>query len=106
MFEFFNEISEFINNGLYAWVVETYAWLVIKFTEFKLGFMLTALEFSWDVASSILSQLNITEQVESAMASLPADTVNYLNFFNIINGINILINAFVTRFVLSFTFLR
>lgn len=106
MFEFFNEISEFISNGLYDFVVETYAWLVIKVTEFKLSFMLTALDFSWNVASSILSQLNITEQVETAMSSLPAETVNYLNFFNVINGINILINAFVTRFVLSFTFLR
>lgn len=103
MIEFFNEMYAWMTNGIYDFVVEAYAWIIIKVTEFRLAFQLTLLEFSWDVAKEILTQLNISSEIQKALNFLPSDTVQQLNFFNVINGINLLLNAWVTRFVLRFS---
>lgn len=102
MIQFFNDILTWLSTGIYDFVVEAYAWIIIKVTTFKFGFMLTMLEFYWGVAKEILQQLNISQEITSALSSLPQGTVEKLNFFNVINGINLILNAFVTRFVLRF----
>lgn len=102
MIEFLTEILTFITSGIYDFTVEAYAWLIIKITTAKISYQLFLLEFAWDIAKDILIQLNISEEIKSALTALPTQTVEHLNFFNIINGINLIINAFVTRFVMRF----
>lgn len=103
MIDFFNDMLAWINSGIYDFVVEAYAWIIIKVTEFKLGFLITMMEFSWDVGKEILTQLNVSEAVTNALSALPAETVAKLNFFNVINGLNLILNAVVTRFVMKFS---
>ncbi|PHR84507.1 MAG: hypothetical protein COA59_06015 [Colwellia sp.] len=95
-------IYEFLTSGIYGFVVEFYAWVIIKITYFRYEAMLWSLNFSWDIAQSILIQLDISTQINNSLSRLPQDTVSQLNFFNIITGFNLLINAFVTRFVMGF----
>jgi len=103
MVEFFNAILEFLDTGIYTFFTELYAWLIIKYTTYKIGFLLTMLQFSWDVAKEILVQLSITQEIENALATLPPETVSHLSFFNVISGINLILNAAITRFVMRFT---
>jgi hypothetical protein len=102
MFDALLAILDFFTTGIYDFVVDVYAWVIIKITLFRYKAMMWSLNFSWDIAKGILIQLNITTQLDSALERLSSDTLSHLNFFNIITGFNLLINAFVTRFVMSF----
>ncbi len=102
MIEFLTEILTFITSGIYDFTIEAYSWIIIKVTTFKISHYLFLLQFASDIAKDILIQLNISEEIKSALTALPTQTVEQLNFFNIINGINLIINAFVTRFVMRF----
>lgn len=102
MMQFFNEILTWITSGIYDFTVEAYAWIIIKVMIFKIESQLFLVTFAWDIAKEILTELNISQEVESALSALPAETVQHLNFFNVINGINLILNAFVTRFVMRF----
>lgn len=102
MIEFFNEIMNWLDVGIYDWIKETYAWLVVEITILKLEFQMLAMVFAWDVASEIIQQLDITGEIESAIHRLPSVTIQQLYFFNVIEGVNLALNALVTRFVLRF----
>ncbi|MCP4984977.1 MAG: DUF2523 domain-containing protein [Colwellia sp.] len=103
MFESLLEILNFFTDGIYQFAVETWAWLIIKITYFKYYTLLQGLDMSWAIGQEILTQLNINEEINSVLSKMPSDTVESLHFFNVIQGINLLINAFITRFVMSFT---
>lgn len=103
MIEFLSEILTFITSGIYDFCVEAYAWIIIKVTVYKVEGMLFAMKYSWEVAREIMTQLNISQEITSALSALPPETIDHLNFFNVINGINLMLNAFITRFVMRFT---
>lgn len=102
MMEFLNEIYTWITSGIYDFATETFAWIIIKVMIFKIESQLFLMGYAWDVAKEILEQLNISQEIKSALSALPTQTVEHLNFFNIINGINLIINAFMTKFVMRF----
>ncbi|SFB90495.1 DUF2523 family protein [Pseudoalteromonas denitrificans] len=102
MFDMIQGIYEFFTTGIYDFVVEAYAWVIIKIAAFQLKATIASIEFAWDIAKEIITQLNISAEMQVALERLPPDVVSKLNFFNVINGLNLLLNAFVTRFVMRF----
>lgn len=102
MIEFFNEMYTWITSGIYDFVVEVYAWVIIKIAGFQLKATMASITFAWDIAREIITQLNISSEMQAALNRLPPEVVDKLNFFNVINGLNLLLNAFVTRFVMRF----
>lgn len=102
MIDSINDLLTWFTSGIYDFVVETYAYIIIKITLFKYSMMKSSLMFSFDIAQEIMQQLNITSEISSLLNMLPAETVQQLNFFNVITGLNLLLNAAVTRFVIGF----
>jgi len=102
MIEFFNEIYAWFTSGIYDFAVEFWAWVIIKVSYIRIQWALASIEFAWNIAREIITQLNISGEMQTALNQLPPDIVDKLNFFNVINGLNLLLNAFVTRFVMRF----
>jgi len=102
MIEFFNEMYTWITSGIYDFAVEFWAWVIIKITYIRIQWAIASIEFSWNIAREIMTQLNISSEMQSALNQLPPDIVDKLNFFNVINGLNLVLNAAVTRFVMRF----
>jgi len=100
MIEFFNDVLAFLDSGIYQFFVDLVAWVLIKLTVFKLQLELSSLVFAWDIASSIIQQLDITAEIQSALSILPAQVQQNLYFFNVVEGINLILNAAATRFVM------
>lgn len=101
---FFNDIMEaigsmidFLENGIYEFFEEALkqlvAYLVISFIQFKIW----ALGFAWDVAKTIMGNLNVGAYIDSAMSQLDSDLVSYLNFFRMLDALNLIIQAYITR---------
>lgn len=102
--EFFNDIIEavkfiidFIANGIYDFFYnaakEIVAYMVIGYIEFKIW----AMQFSWDVAKTIMQNLRIGDQINTALSGLDSTVISYLNFFRVFEGLNLIIQAYVTR---------
>jgi hypothetical protein len=99
---FRQDIEDMRSTGIYQFFTKFFAeflkWSAVGWFKFKLQ----ALTFSWDVASEILSSLNVSEQIETAFGQLDSNIVSIISFFRIPEAINIILSAYTTRLVMTF----
>jgi hypothetical protein len=70
------------------------------YIKLKLFAYLEALKFSWVVGKQILLDFNIMSQITAQINLLPQDVRQALVDMRIFDGLNILLNAFMTRFIM------
>jgi hypothetical protein len=99
---FINDLWLFLQNGLYQFFTEWFAAFVIWSTVAMLKAKLQLISFSWDVAQSVLVQLDISSFLSSAWSQMDSDVLNAITFFNIPDAINIILSASMTRYVMRF----
>lgn len=95
-------IYDWITSGIYDFVVEVVSFFIVKWTLFSIELKTLVLQFSWDIARDIISDLKISEQLSSALGVLPPDVRAKMDFFNITSGINLVLNSLITRYVMGF----
>ena len=98
----FQVIYDFITIDIYNLITEAVAFIILHWTLFSLKLQLSFMQFSWDVASVIIADLQITQKINESLNLLPNDVVQKLHFFNVTSGLNLIINAAVTRYVMGF----
>lgn len=91
--EFFNDLPDKSDSYWERIIV----WLLIAYLEGKL-FML---EISYEIASALISSIGISEAINQAWANVPVTARAVLTYLKIPEAINMIISAFVTRFVLG-----
>lgn len=94
-------IADWVSSGIYDFVVELFAWGLIKMEKAYWFMKLETLKFAWDIAKEILDDLNITAAINQAWGRLDSETLAWFSFFKIPEALNTLITAVVTRFVLA-----
>lgn len=96
------DFDDMRSGGIYQfftkWFAEFIKWYMVAWYKAKL----TSITFAWDVASEILSSLNISQQINMAFSALDSRVVQIISFFRIPEAINIVLSAYTTRFVLNF----
>jgi hypothetical protein len=102
MFAFFNAVLQFFDVTIYQLLTDFVAFLIIQLTILKIELQISSLIFSWDIAKQVISQLNVVSEINSSLSLLPPDTLNLLNFFNVPAGLNLVLNAAVTKYVMNF----
>jgi hypothetical protein len=95
------QIRDFFTEGIYEFFYEVFreitAWYVIWVLKAKIA----ALSFAFDVASTIMTNLNLSQHLNSYYSMLDSRTLNYMAFFRLPDALNLLIQAYITRFTLS-----
>ena len=106
-FGFFQMISDSIEDfwqyllvDVPDWWERFVAWALVWYTKLKLTTYLNMLSFSWSVGKQILLDLNIMSQITAQIAVLPQDVRQALVSMRLFDGINIILNAWMTRFVM------
>jgi len=97
-----NDFLDFLHNGIYDFVTKAFAAFLIWSTVAYIDFMIYMIGFSWDVAQSVLSQLNVSAALNAAWSSLESSIASFVSLLNIPDAINVILSARVTRFVLNF----
>jgi len=97
-----NELLDFISDGIYTLIVESFALLVEYLTLKAIEFTIWSIGFSWDVAKAIINDLGLNDSLNSAWNLLPADSVSILSFFGVPNMISIILTALITSYTLKF----
>lgn len=99
---FFIFIGSFFTSGIYDLLTWAFAKFVEGFLITGLNFLIWALPFSWGVAKQVLVDLNITSVVNAAWGSVDSGILGYANLLQLPEALNLLISAYMTRFVLRF----
>lgn len=101
MFEFLQAIADWFTTGIYQFVVDATGWLFSTAILLWIKIQTDGIEFAWSVAKSILNNLGVQSYLSSFWGMLPEKVAQGLYFFKIPESINLLLTAFVTRFVMS-----
>ncbi|WP_281556537.1 DUF2523 family protein [Thalassomonas sp. RHCl1] len=76
------------------------AWLLEYWVQLKLYVYLELMKFSWGVAKVIIEDLSIMSQITAQMSLLPIDVRQAFVDMRLFDGINLILNAYVTKFVM------
>lgn len=100
MFEFFNHLWDWITGGLYDMLTNFLAfcleWGVAIWFRTKLQVAMIA----WDVASQVMTDLNISQYVNSAIAGLDPEVRGMVYYMHVPEVLNMVGTAGVTKFAL------
>ncbi|NVK21814.1 MAG: DUF2523 domain-containing protein [Kangiellaceae bacterium] len=102
IFSFFDFIVEFFTVDVYDFVMSAWHWIVTNSILLYLKMKYWSLEFAWSVASAILVEINIGQQISQAFGLLSPETTNAINLLRIPEGIGYILQAIATKFVLRF----
>ncbi|WP_347986041.1 DUF2523 domain-containing protein [Methylomonas sp. AM2-LC] len=94
-----NEVSEFVDTGIYDLLTKFTAWLIQWLTVAWFKAKLLALTFSYSVAQQMLTNLNISSYLTTTYSNLDSQTFAAINFLRIPDAINLMISAAMTKFV-------
>lgn len=100
--EFFNRLVDFFQTGIYDYTTEAYAQFVIWSTVSMIRFKIAMIGFAWDVAQQIIQQLSLSSYINQAFAQLDSVLFNFICFLRVPEFVNLVMSAFVTRYVLNF----
>ncbi len=98
---FFDQISEFITSGIYDFFTEVFAELVIYLTISAIKFKIFMITFAWNSATQIIISLDLSSHIQSAFSSLDSQLLSFISFLRIPEAINIVMSAYVTRYIMS-----
>ena len=91
------EVATDFKNSVLDFLMELisfpfYVWIKMK---------IATLEFIWGLVLPIIQSLNLADVVNSSMASLPNDIKAFIGQSRIVEGINMLISAKLTKLILN-----
>lgn len=100
--EFVAWIWEFFTNGIYDFFKEALSALTKVLIYSYLQTQLFAIEIAHDAVMSLLDDVGVIDQVDSAFGSLPAEVRSGLSFFRIPESVGVIFSAFATRWAMAF----
>lgn len=104
MDSFIDAIQYFLDwtsTGIYEFteqaLKEATAWYVVGVVKAKIYMI----GFAWDVAKIVLQNIGLSQFINATWGNLSPQLIGYLTFFKVPDALNVLIQAYVTRFVLN-----
>lgn len=90
----------FTGTGIYQFCTELAAYLVEWYVIGVINAKIFLAQFAWDVASNIMANLGLSSLIQQTWSNLDSRFLSYATFFRIPEAVNIILQAFVTKFTL------
>ena len=97
-----NDIHAFFTDGVPYIVSRTLAYIVEYSLYLKIQTEIMMIKIGFAVAEQILMDINISATLQPLFSSLPSGVRWFLSMSGMIDGMNIVLHAIVTRFTLNF----
>jgi hypothetical protein len=101
-FLFFVYLADFLTGGLYDLITDSFSFLVQKITIWSIELTILSLQFSYDVAKSMLVDLNISAILNATYVTFDSNTLFYLTAVRFPEIVNNLLSGLATGFVMGF----
>lgn len=98
----FDEMWTYLFDDVPSLIERATAWFIVWSVKAKIYMQLELIKYSWGVAKVIIADLNIMSQITSQISVLPIDVRQAFIDMRLFDGINLLFQAFVTKFVMNF----
>ncbi|MBQ4852835.1 DUF2523 family protein [Pseudoalteromonas sp. MMG012] len=102
MGDFFTDIWSFLDDDVPSFFERALAFFIEKLTLLRIAAQLEAIKLSWSVAKVVMENYQIASKVLSAANSLPRDVKAALLDMRFFDGLNIITQAFLARYVMRF----
>jgi hypothetical protein len=96
----FAEMWDYFFDDVPSMLQRLTAWAIVWYVKAELFVKLELMKYSWGVAKIIIQDLNIMSQITSQMSLLPQDVRQAFVDMRLFDGINLLFQAYMTRFVM------
>jgi hypothetical protein len=98
--DFFVAIFQFLTTGIVEFFISLGAYIMDSLTCLVLKVALLMLDFLWAIVKVLLIDLNLSGRLTAAFAGFDNDIVRMIIFFRIPEALNLILSAFIIRFVL------
>jgi len=102
LIDFATDIMNFFTIAVPSFFHRLTAWAFEAFIYIKFLLYIESIKFSWQVAKLIISDLSISETITSSLSSLSPTIRAVITDLRLIDALNVILNAYVTRMVLRF----
>lgn len=99
--KFFDDMALFFLEDTPSMIQRFFAYIIEWAVYLKFYLQLEAVQFAWGVAKLILEDLAFGTQLQSMLAPLPQDVKATMASLRIMDALEILITAHVTRYVME-----
>lgn len=100
--DLFDLVWDFVTEGIFDLVKDAIIWFMGKLMIWYYEAAASSIEFAWDIASGVVDDLNLSDEIIDAFGQLSPTSAQALAFFRIPECINTVLSALGTRFVLKF----
>ncbi|OUR82684.1 hypothetical protein A9Q75_05180 [Colwellia psychrerythraea] len=98
----FTDLWDFMYTDVPDLIQRAIAYFITWSIKGKLEFYKVFIVYAWGMAKVIILDLNIMSQITSNMSALPVDVRQAFIDMRLFDGINLLLHASVTKFVMNF----
>lgn len=96
--EAINRFFEFSSSGIFDFIHSLAVQLQYYFVIWSIKAKVFFLSVSWEVAKTLLSNFGISTLLNNAWSSFDSELVSYLTLLKVPEGLNIIIQAYITKF--------
>jgi len=100
--DFCTDIMNFFTIAIPSFFHRLTAWAFEAFIYIKFLLYVETIKYSWQVAKLVISDLSISETITSSLSSLSPTIRAVLSDLRLIDAVNVVLNAYVTRMVMRF----
>lgn len=100
--DYFTDFWDFFDNDVPSFFQRAVSYLVEKVVLFKINAQIEAMKLAWTIAKAVFENFQIGSKLASAASALPQDVKAAIVDMRLFDGLNIIINAFIARYVLRF----
>jgi hypothetical protein len=104
IYEFFNQVDQFLDQDSYTFFEDWVAWLGEWVLAWYIKAKIWALKFSWGVAKAVLADYNVGAKLAEAFGMLPSQVASIATYLGVPQAVGTIIQAYVTKFSMRVLF--
>lgn len=97
-----NDITTRFDEGIYGILAWAFAKFLKVYVLAQIKFMIFAIGFSWATAKALIQDMGIMPALNQALSAISPDVAAFLTIMGFDSALNIIVTAYVTKFVLRF----
>lgn len=99
---FLSDFWDFFDNDVPNFFQRAVSYITEKIILFKINAQIEAMKLAWSISKNILESFQVGSKIASAATALPRDVQAAIVDMRLFDGLNVIIQAFVARYVMRF----
>ena len=99
---FFTDVWSFLEQDVPSFLRRLSNWVITQVTLFKINAQIETTKLAWGIAKAVAENFQIGSKIATAANALPLDVQAALVDMRLFDGVNIIVQALIARYVLRF----